>query len=60
MGDAIALLLATFLSRFHAWLKRTPRRGWHEISWFDRAGRLLMIAVAFAVIGGPLCWLVLR
>jgi membrane protein YqaA with SNARE-associated domain len=60
MGSAIALLLEKYLPRFRAWRERTPRRGWHEIGWLDRGGRLLMIAVVFAVIGGPLCWLILR
>jgi membrane protein YqaA with SNARE-associated domain len=59
-GEAVCALLEMLLRRFRAWLDRTPRRGWHQIGWPDRTGRLLMIAIAFAVIGGPLCWLILR
>jgi hypothetical protein len=60
MGELIAVLLKKVLTRFRAWLDRTPRRGWHEIGWIDRAGRLLMIAIAVAAILGPICWLTLR
>ncbi|MBX9845347.1 MAG: hypothetical protein K2Z80_26395 [Xanthobacteraceae bacterium] len=59
-GEAINALLDKLLRSFRNWLDRTPPHGWHEIGWLDRTGRLLMIAAAFAIIGGPLCWLVLR
>jgi hypothetical protein len=59
-GERIGALLDMLLRRFRAWLDRTPRRGWHEIGWLDRAGRLFMIAAALTIFLGPLCWLVLR
>jgi hypothetical protein len=60
MGDFITILLEKLLARARDWLARTPKRTWDETSWIDRGGRLLMIAIAVAIVVGPLCWFALR
>ncbi|MEW6454187.1 MAG: hypothetical protein AB1490_26340 [Pseudomonadota bacterium] len=59
MSDLIRILLEKLLGRAQDRLHSMPPRDWSEAGWQDRAGRLLLIAVALALVIAVL-WLLLR
>lgn len=60
MPDWLAYGFPELLARFAGWLRRTvdrlPGRTFDEASPADKAGRVLMMIAALALIVGPLLW----
>lgn len=45
--------LGPYLGRFRAWLDKQPRRDFSEITTLQKAGRIVLIVVALALIVFP-------